>query len=287
VTRQAFARRAEENNNRKSAMKNLSSVVTVVVSVAAIASLMWTRPAPPEAAVAQAMPARTIVPNRSMHTTGTAVIRVQPDKATVRLGVQTFGVTPRASQARNAEIVEQVLQAIHAEGVSAQDIATDYFAIRPEQDFKPRGELSSAGYWTDNAVIVTLREVDKLSDVLTAALEAGATTVDDVTFSTTRLRELRDQARTMAVNAALEKARNLAGAADLSVGDVLTLDENSWSSYYGTWNSRGQWANLQQNVTQVAAPTGASSIASQPDDGEFSLGQIVVQAQVELTVAIR
>jgi hypothetical protein len=218
-----------------------------------------------------------------MHTTGAAVIRVRPDKATVRLGVQTFGPTPRAAQARNAEIVARVLQAIRGEGVPAQDIATDQFSIRPEQDYKQRGELSIVGYWTDNAVIVTLRGVDKLSDVLTAALEAGATTVDDVTFSTTRLRELRDQARAMAVKAALEKARDLAGAADLSVGDVLALDENSWSSYYGMWNSRGQWANLQQNVTQVAAPSGSP----QPDDGEFSLGQIVVQAQVDVTVAIK
>ena len=45
-----------------------------------------------------------------MHTTGTAVIRVQPDKVTLRLGVQTFGATPREAQAKNARIVEAVLQ---------------------------------------------------------------------------------------------------------------------------------------------------------------------------------
>lgn len=263
-------------------MKNLSSMVTIVMSAVAVASVMWARPTLPDSMAAHAQ-TQSAVPNRTLHTTGTAVIRVQPDKATVRLGVQTFGATPRTSQARNAEIVERVLQAIRDQGVPAQDIATDYFAVRPEQDYKQRGELSIVGYWTDNAVVVTLRDVDKLSSVLTAALEAGATTVDDVTFSTTRLRELRDEARSLAVKAALEKARDLAGAADLSVGDVLTLDENSWSSYYGMWNSRGQFANLQQNVMQVAS----SSNAPQPDDGEFSLGQIVVQAQVEIMVSIK
>ena len=266
-------------------MRNLSSVMTVIVGVLAAGSLLWTRPSPPDSMAAHAQ--TQAVPNRTLHTTGTAVIRVQPDKVTVRLGVQTFGATPRASQAQNAEIVEHVLQAIRDQGVPAQDIATDYFAVRPEQDYKQFGGRSIVGYWTDNAVVVTLRDVDKLSDVVTTALEAGATTVDDVTFSTTRLRELRDEARAMAVKAALEKARDLAGAVDLSVGDVLTLDENSWSSYYGMWNSRGQWANLQQNVMQVAAPTGAGSGAPQPDDGEFSLGQIVVQAQVDVTVVIK
>ena len=132
-------------------------------------------------------------------------------------------------------------------------------------------------------MVVTLRQVDKLSDVLVAALDAGATTVDDVTFSTTRLRELRDQARAMAVQAAMEKAHDLAGAVSLTTGDVQSINENSWSYYYGMWNSRGQWANAQQNVMQVAPSSGAPQL----DDGEFSLGQIVVQAQVELTVALK
>jgi uncharacterized protein YggE len=219
----------------------------------------------------------------AVHTTGTAVIRVQPDKVTLRLGVQTFASAPRESQAQNAHIIEAVLQAIRDEGVPAQDIATDYFALRPEYDNWQRGECKVVGYWTDNTVLVTLRQVDKLSDVLTVALEAGATTVDDVTFSTTRLRELRDQARAMAVKAALEKAKDIASAVNLTTGDVQNISENSWSYYWGAWNNRGQWANQQQNVMQVAP----SPEAQPPDDGEFSLGQIVVQAQVDLTVALK
>ena len=258
-------------------MRNANSILTAVVGVFAALSLWSARPMPPTLAVAQTAPTRT------MHTAGTAIIRVQPDKATLRLGVQTFAPTPRESQAKNARIVEQMLQAIRDEGVPAQDIATDYLALRPEYDNLKYGERKIVGYWTDNAVVVTLRQVDKLSDVLVAALDAGATTVDDVTFSTTRLRELRDQARAMAVQAAMEKAHDLAGAVSLTTGDVQSINENSWSYYYGMWNSRGQWANAQQNVMQVAPSSGAPQL----DDGEFSLGQIVVQAQVELTVALK
>lgn len=259
-------------------MKNLNSILTAVVGVVAAFSVWSARPLPPnDVATAQQGHKGTV------QTTGAAVIRVQPDKATVRLGVQTFALTPRESQAKNTRIVNQVLQAIRDEGVPAQDIATDYYAIRPENDYKQQGERSIVGYWTDNAVVVTLHEVDRLSSVLTAALEAGATTVDDVTFSTARLRELRDQARAMAIKAAMEKARDLSGAVNLTTGDVQNISENSWSYYYGMWNSRGQWTNAQQNVMQVAPSSGAPAL----DDGEFSLGQIVVQAQVNLTVAIK
>ena len=262
-------------------MKNLQSILITVVSVFA-AILLWSfRFTPPDVTLAQMQPVSTAM--RTLHTTGTAVIRVRPDKAAVRLGVQTFALTPRESQAQNAKTAQAVLQAIRDQGILPQDIGTDYLALRPEYDNWEYGQRKIVGYWTDNAVIVTLHEVDKLSEVLRAALEAGATTVDDVTFSTTRARELRDQARAMAVKAAMEKARDLAGAVDLSVGEVQNIGENSWSSYYGLWNSRGQWSNLQQNVAQIAPSSGAP----QPEDGEFSLGQIVIQAQVDLTVAFK
>ena len=264
-------------------MKN-TTFLMAMVGVLAVVLLEWTQPMWTALAGGVAVAPAQAAPTRTAHTTSTAVIRVQPDKATVRLGVQTFASTPRESQAQNASIVKVVLQAIRDEGIPAQDIATDHFALRPEPDYRQYGERKIVGYWTDNAVVVTLREVDKLSGVLVAALEAGATTVDDISFSTTRLRELRDQARALAVKAAMEKAQALAGAVNLSVSDVQTISENSWSYYYGLWDSRGQgMANALQNVAQVASSPGAP----QPDDGEFSLGQIVVQAQVDLTVAIK
>jgi uncharacterized protein len=176
------------------------------------------------------------------------------------------------------------LKALEAQGIPSQDIGTDSFTLRPEYEYPPRGKPSLIGYWTDNGVRVTLRQVDRLSDVLVAALEAGATSVDDLTFSTSQLRALRDQARANAVQAALEKAGALADEAGATAGDVQDLREESWSYYYGAWNSRGQWSNSVQNVMQEAPAAAGAPVL---EDEAFSLGQIVVQAQVEMTVELR
>jgi uncharacterized protein len=219
----------------------------------------------------------------AIRTSGTAVIRVQPDRASIRFGVQTFGSSPRSSQAENEAIAKRVYQAIRDQGVEAKDIGTDYFTVRPEYDYPGRGKQTLLGYWSENGIQVTLRQVDKLSEVLVAALDAGATSVDDLSFTTTRLRELRDQARAMAVQAAIEKAQALAGAAHVPAGGVQNIGEQSWSYYYGGWNNRGQYMSQVQNVMQEAAPSGSAPAV---DDGEFSLGQIVVQAQVDVSVGI-
>ncbi len=267
--------------------KESLSVFGVVAFGAAL--LVAVRPAPAIKEVQQAANA----PARTIQTNGSAVVKVKPDKVTLRLGVMTYASTPRESQGGNARIVDAVLKAVRGTGVPASDITTDFFAVRPEYDYNGTPH-KVVGYWTNNAVVITLKQVDKLSGVLGAALEAGATSVDDVTFSTSRLRELRDQARALAVKAAMEKARGMAEAAGATLGEAMTIVDNTQWHYDGWfWSSRMSYAanmaNMSQNVVQVAqgGPGDAGGQGDAGEDGEFSLGQIVVQAQVDLTAGMK
>ncbi len=258
----------------------MKKALSVIGFIAALLLAAFVRPMGPAPVAAAPLPQSE--KTGSLHTSGTAVIRVQPDRATIRFGVQTFAKTPRASQAENVAIVKRVLDALEKQGIASQDIGTDSFTLRPEYDYRQYGDRALVGYWSNNGIQVNLRDISQLSDVLVVSLEAGATTVDDLTFSTTRLRELRDQAREMAVKAALEKAGALAAAANVTAGGVTDIQENSWSYYYGS-GSRGLASNQAQNVMQEIAPASAPAI----EDSEFSLGQIVVQAQVEVSVELR
>jgi uncharacterized protein YggE len=117
---------------------------------------------------------------------------------------------------------------------------------------------------------------------LVTALESGATAVDGIEFSVTNLRPLRDQAREQAVKAALEKARDMAGAAGLSIGTVTGISENSYNyGYYGFYGGNRQWANVQ-NVVQDLANEGAITL----EDGSIALGEIVVKAEVGVTATL-
>jgi len=129
---------------------------------------------------------------------------------------------------------------------------------------------------------VNLKDVSKVSQVLAAALSAGANEVVDVQFKTSQLRQYRDQARELAMKAAQEKARDLAGAANAQPGCVLNIDENSWSYYGNPWQS-GRSQPQTQNVMQNAP----SSDQPPSDDGPISLGQIAVQAEVQVKFSLK
>ena len=251
-----------------------STVILIAVGCLLAWQGMSTRPIP--VATASFEPAVA----GSIAVSGSSAIRVQPDRVVVLFGVDSFAKTPSSAQAQNARQSRTVIDAIHAQDVAERDVATANFSLHPRYEDYDRNIIT--GYGAYNAIAVTLRDVRKLERVLVAALEAGATTVDGIEFSVTNLRALRDRAREQAVQAALEKAADMASAADLSVGGVTHISEGSGGYYFGSWRSSGrQWTNFQ-NVVQDLSAEGAITL----EDGSISLGQIVVRAQVSLTAQL-
>jgi uncharacterized protein YggE len=260
-------------------MQTRNLTITILLTVIA-GLLLWhaidARPVP--ITVAATPPASEAT--GSISVTGSSAVRVQPDRVVVVFGVETFTRTPRASQSENARLSKQVLNAIRACDIADKDIATAAFDIQPRYDDYDWNVIS--GYASQNTIAVTLRDVEKLEMVLVAALEAGATSVDGIDFSVTNLRELRDEAREMAIQAALEKAEAMASTADMRLGNVTGIHEDAWHyGYFGWWRSNRQWTNYQ-NVVQDLTAEGAITL----EDGSISLGQIVVKAQVSLTAEI-
>jgi uncharacterized protein YggE len=219
--------------------------------------------------------------SRTVHVSGTAVVNVKPDRALIQVGVQSNGGTPSAVKSLNTAAIQSVIASLNSLGIEAKDISTDRYIVRPI--YESYSALHIKGYRIDNVVAVTLRDVEKVSEVIVTALEAGANEVIDVELYTSELRKYRDQAREMAMQAAGEKAQALANAAGTDAGCVLTINENTWS-YYNGWWSRNNQSLWTQNVVQNVEPAGSTGIQS--GDGPVSLGQISVRAEVNVTFSL-
>ena len=217
---------------------------------------------------------------RSIQVSGSAVVKVVPDFVTIQLGVTSNDTSPQGVYDKNTGAIKKVVAAIRLLGVADKDISTDYYLIYPLYD--RYDSLTITGYRINNTVVVNLKDVSKVSQVLATALSAGANEVVDVQFKTTQLRQYRDQARQLAMRAAQEKARDLAGAANAQPDCVLNIEENSWSYYGSPWG--GRYQPQTQNVMQNA-PSGDQP--SNDDDGPISLGQIAVQAEVQVRLGLK
>ncbi len=231
----------------------------------------------------------TCDPSRTVQVSGTALINVIPDRALIQLGVQSNGRSAADVQAANSATIERVVKSIKAFGVEAKYISTDWYFIEPLYD--DYESLHIKGYRINNTVAITLRDVSKTNDVISAALQAGANQVTNLELYTSELRKYRDQARELAVKAAVEKAQSLASAAGAQTGCMLNISENTWSYYNGWWGGGyggGRTQNVwTQNVSQNAVPAAGGDAGALSEAGLVNLGQIAVKAEVNASFSLK
>jgi uncharacterized protein YggE len=218
---------------------------------------------------------------RTIQVTGSATVKVVPDRAMVKLGVETNARTPDGALDSNARAIQKISRAIQSLGVDPKDISTDYYIVYPV--YNSYSDLTIKGYRVDNVVAVNLRDVSKAGKVLAKAFDNGANEVVDVQFYTSQLRTYRDQARDLAMQAAREKADALARAGGAKAGCLQTASENTWSYTSSYWSRYWNNSYMSQNVYQNAA-SGAVPAAG---DDPLSLGTISVQAEISATFSIQ
>lgn len=168
--------------------------------------------------------ALTGVPARTLTVTGNGTATVAPDVATVTLGIQTRHDLVAQAVAQNNTVATRIMNAARGVGVSNADMRTAYFSVysQPKYDEfgSPTGEVS---YFVDNSLEVRLRDVSKLSDLLQAAVNAGANSIYGINFSVADTKAAEDEARGEAIGDARTRADELAAAAGVSLGEIVSV----------------------------------------------------------------
>lgn len=168
------------------------------------------------------------------------VIRVQgegevfaaPDMAIVTLGVLREAKTARQALDDNNAAMAEVIKAMKAEGIAGKDLQTSGFSIQPRYYHPPRksdGEVGPpqiVGYAVSNNLTVRVRELGKLGAILDRAVTLGVNTGTGISFTNADPAQFIEKARAAAVKDAAGRAATIAGAAGVSLGQLLEISEN-------------------------------------------------------------
>jgi hypothetical protein len=221
----------------------------------------------------------------TISTSGSAEILVEPDQVEFTVGVETLHVSLDTAKQLNDAAVAKAIAAAKHNGVPAGSIQTDYISIEPNYDSEHRERLTPISYVVRRSIVITSKDIPGFERLLSSLVEAGANHVRSIRFTTTKLREHRDNARRMAAKAALEKAQLLAETLGSTVGKATQIAEANewWNSSYGSWWGWGGNANVMTNVSQNVNISGGNN-----NDGEGALapGRIAVKATVNVTFAM-
>ncbi|HXF84810.1 MAG TPA: SIMPL domain-containing protein [Anaerolineales bacterium] len=168
---------------------------------------------------------QALPPVRTLSVTGSGEAYLVPDIAYIYVGVHTEA--PNASEAvkENNAQTEKVIQALRDFGIDAKDIRTTNFSIWPIERYDPSTGLPSGEktYSVDNTVYVTVRDLEKLGELLDTVIAAGANTVNSIQFDVANKDEALRQARAEAVKDAEARAQELAEAAGVQLGEIQNI----------------------------------------------------------------
>ncbi|WP_258869784.1 SIMPL domain-containing protein [Paracoccus thiocyanatus] len=132
--------------------------------------------------------------------TGTGQATVQPDMASITLGVSTRAATAAEAMTQNAQQQAKVIETLKAEGIEARDIQTSGLNLSPVMDYSDQGQPPKlTGYGAQNSVTVRVRDLAGLGAMLDRLVASGANEIGGIAFARDDMTEVEDKARSEAV----------------------------------------------------------------------------------------
>jgi uncharacterized protein len=192
----------------------------------------------------------------TVSTSGTGTTKVNPDKFSVTVGVETNGTTAEEAASMNADLMAKVVAALKGLGIKEDQISTSNYNVYPVYSQKepvnvcrvmegypipPECYISQdiTGYKASNSVTVTLDAQGDIDagKVIDTSINAGANNVNGVYFfiSSEKQQEIRDSLIKDAIANARHRADVAASAVGMQISGVQSVNLNDvyFPIYYG------------------------------------------------------
>ncbi len=218
---------------------------------------------------------------------GEAERKVAPDLLIIGITVETEEDTADLAQGENARIADDVRAAVLALGVKEEKVKTSSYYVYPLEkgrwicpagypdceDWEKEYVSDIYGWKVVHSLTVETEDLDSGGDIVDAAVDAGASDIDSVSFTLTDAtkEELRKELLGEAGANAGEKAQAIAGGVGVTLGSAIYADEGYMS-----------YPSARSYDYMAEAMAGAAPAPST----DFSAGELTVSAQVSVKYLI-
>ena len=159
---------------------------------------------------------------------GEAVLHKPADQMRLRVAVVTEGEAAHEAVTENNRRMAAVVDAIRKAGLDKAEYQTGRFSIRPRHSRRPRQADPDwtpriIGYDVTNSLAIRTKKIDLAGKIIEAANNAGANSIDGITFDLANRRTHRAEAIAIAAGNARSDAAILARTAELRLVRVLSI----------------------------------------------------------------
>ncbi|WP_096200604.1 SIMPL domain-containing protein [Bacillus sp. FJAT-45350] len=142
---------------------------------------------------------------------GEGKLQLSPDHAIITLGVINENSDLTVAQNENNQKMTNVIQALREIGIPDNDMKTVIYQIDMMYDYENNKQILR-GYKVNHQLQVSVESIGQTGLVIDTAVQSGANTVSNVTFTVKQVDDYYNQALVMAMNYAYEKAVAMANS---------------------------------------------------------------------------
>lgn len=204
---------------------------------------------------------------------GMAEQEVAPDMAYIDVGINVRADDAETARTQEAQIASQIRRALLGLAITNNDLQNTSYYLYQEYKVDRNGVRTADKYVLDSSIKVTVKDLDKLSQVIDNVVEAGATNISNITYALSTQNIIQRQLLATAVENARDKAAVVANAGSRTLGNMLSADINSFDG--GTIVAYG--ANKLRSTTNLAEDGVATKL---------SPGKIKLNARVQVVFSL-
>jgi hypothetical protein len=157
---------------------------------------------------------------------GTGIIKVKPDTAHIRIGVETRNANAKKAQQENAQVMDKVTAKLKSFGIAGDNIKTVTYSLYPLERYDDSTRKSYVyEYRVNNIVEVVVRDIDKTGEIIDGVAAVGSNKISSIRFGMENTDKLYNQALNMAVANASEKAKSVAEGLGVTLKGAVNVQE--------------------------------------------------------------
>lgn len=194
---------------------------------------------------------------------GEGTATAAPDRAVIVLGVVTDGPHLQTIQTENASAIRNIIDSLMRLNIPKDQIQTSDYRVEVIHDYED-GKQTFRGYRVTHLLQITTDQVEQTGTIVDTAVSNGANTVSSIQFTLAHPERYENQALSLAVQNARQKALTIAASLGVKLATVPSKVQET---------SRAPVPVPYMATAKFAASTVESPI--QP-------GQLTIKAQVRV-----
>lgn len=168
------------------------------------------------------------VPDRTIATTGTGIVNVEPDMASFSVGMEARNDDLKPAQDEVTEEANAITAMLLEKGVAEEDIVTSSYQVTPENKYDRNGNFVEIEHYVVRMSInITVNDIDLVGELLDQTVALGADYVSKISFSVSDPDPHIQEARKLAIADAKQKAEDYALGSDSNLTGLFSLYEST------------------------------------------------------------